>query len=76
MGTNYLATNRRYLNNDLYATLAGYNSGPGNAKIWQDLAKGDLDLELEIIRYSETRDYIRSIYEIYTIYRGLYSPMQ
>jgi soluble lytic murein transglycosylase len=76
MGTIYLNSNRRLLNGDLYATLAAYNSGPGNASIWQGLAKGDLDLELEIIRFGETRDYIRSIYEIYSLYRGLYSPMR
>jgi soluble lytic murein transglycosylase len=76
LGSQYLLSNRRYLNNDPYAMLAAYNGGPGNAAIWQDLAKGDLDLELEIIRYGETRDYIRSIYEIYVTYRHLYSPMK
>lgn len=76
MGTYYLNANRRLLNGDLYAALAAYNGGPGNASIWQALAKGDLDLELEIIRFGETRDYIRNIYETYSIYRGLYSPMQ
>lgn len=76
LGTDYLKSNRLYLNGDLYATLAAYNSGPGNASIWQNLANNDIDLELEIIRYGETRDYIRNIYEIYTIYRSLYSPMQ
>jgi soluble lytic murein transglycosylase len=76
MGTYYLDANRRLLNGDLYAALAAYNGGPGNASIWQSLAKGDLDLELEIIRFGETRNYIRAIYETYTTYRGLYSPMQ
>jgi soluble lytic murein transglycosylase len=76
MGTYYLNANRRLLNGDLYATLAAYNGGPGNAQIWQSLAKGDLDLELEIIRFGETRNYIRHIYETYSLYRGLYSPMQ
>lgn len=76
LGTFYFSANRRGMNNDQYAALAAYNSGPGNASIWQGLANGDLDLELEIIRYGETRDYIRSIYEIYSIYRGLYSPVQ
>ncbi len=76
MGTYYLDANRHLLNGDLYAALAAYNGGPGNASIWQSLANGDLDLELEIIRFGETRDYIRSIYETYAIYRGLYSPMQ
>ena len=76
MGTNYLNSNRNLLNGDLYATLAAYNGGPGNASIWQNLANGDQDLELEIIRYSETRDYIRGIYEIYSVYRSVYSLMQ
>lgn len=76
LGTDYLNSNRQLLTNDLYATLAAYNGGPGNASIWQDLAKGDLDLELEVIRYGETRDYIRSIFETYSVYRGLYSPAQ
>jgi hypothetical protein len=30
---------------------------------------------VEVVRFSETRDYIRSIYEIYNIYRTLYSPL-
>ncbi len=76
MGSYYLNANRRLLNGDIYATLAAYNAGPGNAAIWQKLANNDLDLELEIIRFGETRDYIRNIYSTYTIYRGLYSPMQ
>jgi soluble lytic murein transglycosylase len=76
LGTYYLNANRRLLNNDLYATLAAYNGGPGNASIWQNLSNNDLDLELEIIRFGETRDYIRGIYETYSIYRGIYSPVQ
>jgi hypothetical protein len=31
---------------------------------------------VEVVRFAETRDYIRSIYEIYSIYKGLYSPIQ
>ena len=76
MGSHYLNANRRLLDGDMYAALAAYNGGPGNAQIWKSLANGDPDLLLEIIRFAETRDYIRSIYEIYTIYRSLYSPMQ
>lgn len=73
-GAHYLSTNRRMLNDDLYAALAAYNGGPGNAAAWQDLAQGDPDLFLETVRAQETRDYIRRIYEIYAIYRRLYGP--
>jgi soluble lytic murein transglycosylase len=76
MGAYYLSANRSLLNGDMYATLAAYNGGPGNAQIWQSLANNDPDLQLEVIRFYETRDYIRSIYETYSIYRSLYSPMQ
>jgi soluble lytic murein transglycosylase len=76
LGANYLRTNINSLNGDVFAALAAYNAGPGNAAIWQQLAIGDPDLFVEIVRFAETRDYIRSIYEIFTIYKGLYSPIQ
>jgi len=73
-GAHYLADNRRLLGGDVYAALAAYNGGPGNAAAWQELAQGDPDLFLETVRAQETRDYIRRIYEIYVIYRRLYGP--
>jgi soluble lytic murein transglycosylase len=76
MGTYYLNTRRNMFDGDLFAALAAYNGGPGNAQVWKDFAKGDPDLLLEVVDLSETRDYIRGIYETYTIYRALYSPMQ
>lgn len=75
LGTYYLANNLIYLNGDIYAALAAYNGGPGNAIAWQELAGDDPDLFLEVVRPAETRDYIRGIYEIYNIYRTLYSPL-
>jgi soluble lytic murein transglycosylase len=74
-GTHYLADNRDLLGGDLYAALAAYNGGPGNAVLWKQLAGDDPDLFLEIVRFEETRNYIRNIYEIYVIYRRLYSPV-
>ena len=71
-GTHYLNTNRNTLDGDLYAALAAYNGGPGNALEWKELSKGDPDLFLESVRFEETRNYIRNIYEIYVIYRRLY----
>jgi soluble lytic murein transglycosylase len=71
-GTHYLAVNRKLLKDDLYAALAAYNGGPGNAQQWQELAGNDPDLFLETVRFEETRNYIRNIYEIHVIYRRLY----
>jgi soluble lytic murein transglycosylase len=72
-GVDYFDRQRKLFDGDLYAALAAYNGGPGNAMVWQKLAPDDPDLFLEVIRYSETRDYIRRIYEIYNIYRFLYN---
>jgi soluble lytic murein transglycosylase len=75
-GAHYLAVNRDLLDGDLYAALAAYNGGPGNAQQWQSLSGNDPDLFLESVRYEETRNYIRNIYEIYVIYRRLYGAAE
>lgn len=72
MGTRYLARQRDAFGGDLYATLAAYNGGPGNAGIWLSLARGDPDLFYEVVRIQETRDYIRQIYEFTNLYRLIY----
>lgn len=71
-GIYYLAKQREAFEGDLFAALAAYNGGPGNALAWQKLASDDPDLFLEIIRFSETRNYIRGIYEIFSLYRKIY----
>jgi soluble lytic murein transglycosylase len=75
LGAQYMASNQKLLDDDLYAALAAYNAGPGNASVWKELAGNDQDLLLEVVRFQETRNYIRYIYEIYAIYRTLYSPV-
>ena len=75
-GAYYLDKNRDLLGGNLYAGLAAYNAGPGNAIVWNELAGNDPDLLLEIIRFEETRNYIRFIYEIFSTYRILYGPTQ
>jgi soluble lytic murein transglycosylase len=72
-GAYYLGKNRDLLGGDLYGGLAAYNAGPGNALAWKELAANDPDLFVEVIRFQETRDYIRLIYEIFSTYRSLYS---
>lgn len=73
-GSYYLNKNRNLLGGSVYGSLAAYNAGPGNALVWKELAGSDEDLFLEIVRFQETRNYIRFIYEIYDTYRNLYSP--
>jgi soluble lytic murein transglycosylase len=73
LGTRYLADLQDYFDGDLYATLAGYNAGPGNSSIWLDLAQGDPDLFLEIIRLGQPQAYIKAIYWAYHQYQQLYT---
>ncbi len=73
LGSNYLSKWRDRLNDDMFAALAAYNGGPGNAQSWQEAAKGDPDLFLEIVRFEETRNYIRGVYEYFNIYRRIYA---
>lgn len=77
LGLQYLDQQRQYFNGDIYAALAAYNAGPGNAASWHSLAhtsisEADPDLLLEIIRFDEPKRYIRGIYEIFSIYSRLY----
>ncbi len=73
LGIDYLARQRDALGGDLFAALAAYNGGPGNAAAWQSLSKGDPDLFVEIIRYDETHNYLMGIYEVFSIYSRLYA---
>ncbi len=75
LGTSYLMDQRLRFNGDLATALAAYNAGPDAAAIWRDLSGPDTDLFVEIIRFTETRNYIRSIYEIYGMYRSLYATV-
>lgn len=76
LGSDYLNRQRGFLDGDLYAALAAYNAGPGNAAAWKELVPPDPDLFLEVIRFEETRNYIRGIYEIFSIYKDLYKRTQ
>jgi soluble lytic murein transglycosylase len=71
-GADYLADQRTAFDGDLLTALAAYNGGPGNAFQWSELAQGDPDLFVEVIRFEETRNYLRGITEIFSIYREIY----
>jgi len=68
-GAYYLGAQLRLFDGDLSAALAAYNGGPGNAQRWLEVAPDDPDLFLEIIDFSETRDYVRLVLENYALYR-------
>ena len=72
-GVYYLARQRSGLDDDLYAALAAYNGGPGNAVHWKAESGDDPDLFYETVFFSETRLYIRRISEYYEIYKKLYA---
>jgi len=40
-----------------------------------NLAGGDPNLFVEVVRFEETRSYTRSIYENYIVYRSLYGTV-
>lgn len=73
LGTNYLARQLSAFEGDIYAALAAYNGGPGNALTWKKASGDDPDLFLGSVRFLETRTYIRSIVENFTQYLLLYS---
>ena len=71
-GTRYLMPTARLSGRQSRRALAAYNAGPGNAQKWLELAGGDPDLFLEIIRYDETRNYLMQIGEFLNIYNMIY----
>jgi soluble lytic murein transglycosylase len=72
LGASYLERQLDYFDGNLFAALAAYNAGAGNTSIWVSMAQDDPDLLLEIIRYSETRQYIQYIFENYGLYKRFY----
>ncbi|MCS7055710.1 MAG: transglycosylase SLT domain-containing protein [Thermoflexales bacterium] len=72
-GSYYLAKQRRFFDGDLYAALAAYNGGPGNALRWRERSGGDADVFFMAITFDETQRYIRALAANYAIYHRLYA---
>lgn len=72
-GAFYLAEQLRAFDGHVYAALAAYNAGPGNAARWEAQAPQDPDLFVEAITFAETRLYVERIFVGYQIYHALYS---
>ena len=73
LGSNYLSRQILLFDGDLYAAAAAYNGGPGSALGWKAISGEDPDLFLGVVRFLETRSYIRQIVEIYSAYSKLYA---
>lgn len=66
---------RQWLTNfhgSLFAALAAYNGGPGNATVWYNWAPDDDDLLVALININETRTYVQAVWSNYEMYRRLY----
>jgi soluble lytic murein transglycosylase len=75
LGTWYLDhTHDEYKGNSMLA-VASYNAGPGAVSGWLDSTRTrDPDEFVEIIPYSETKGYVKSVFANYWNYLRLYNP--
>jgi soluble lytic murein transglycosylase len=72
MGAYYLSQIGGQTGGSPAAMLAGYYAGPGNAQIWLELAQGDPDLFVEVIRLPDAKGYVTTTFEFFEEYRVLY----
>lgn len=72
MGAYYLNFIAKATGAEPAAMLAGYYAGPGNAQIWLDLAEGDPDLFVEVIRLPDAKGYVQTCYEYFAVYAEVY----
>ncbi len=71
-GVFYLQQQALAFDGSLFAALAAYNAGPGNAAVWRKLAPADDDLMAALIDIGETRIYVQTVWVQYMTYRRLY----
>jgi TolA-binding protein len=74
MGTDYLAYAVRRFSGNALLGVASYNGGPGAVQSWQRQQAGqsDLDVFVENIPVTETRDYVRKVFGAYWNYELIY----
>ncbi len=67
LGTNYLAEMLRRFDNNRILASAAYNAGPGRVNQWLD-ASLPFDVWIEIIPFTETRNYVQNVLMFSSIY--------
>jgi len=76
LGSWYLSTMYKQFNNNLIATIAAYNAGPGNVTRWlkEDIWDGTSQ-HLNQIPFGETRHYIQRVLFFYERYQKIYGKI-
>jgi len=72
MGAYYLQFVATQVQPDTAVVMAGYYAGPGNAQRWLDLADGDPDLFVEVIRLPDAKGYVTTTFNFFEMYNRLY----
>lgn len=72
-GTFYISDLLSQFQQNPVLAIAGYNAGPDAVGRWyKKLKKEDLDVFVELIPYSQTRDYVKKVLVNYLTYKSLY----
>jgi soluble lytic murein transglycosylase len=72
LGTFYFRKLLNQFDNRIEYALAAYNAGPHRVSRWQNITPDDeLDLFVENIEFSQTRNYVRKVMRNYWIYTFL-----
>jgi soluble lytic murein transglycosylase len=74
LGTNYLESIYSQLDNSPVLASAGYNAGPGRARMWRDTLTHPVEgaIYAETIPFNETRDYVKNVLSNTTYYAALF----
>jgi soluble lytic murein transglycosylase len=68
----YVKAQLKHFDNQLLVALAAYNGGPGNTLHWLEGTAEDLDLFVEAIGATQSRNYLQRVYEQYIPYEDIY----
>ncbi|MEX2081349.1 MAG: lytic transglycosylase domain-containing protein, partial [Dehalococcoidia bacterium] len=75
-GAHYLSAQLDAFEGNVFAALAAYNGGPGNASRWLDAQRWPgADGFIEAVDFNETRHYLEIVLENYGWYRYLYAAI-